>query len=152
MKMILEKLSDEEGFMPRCYKCSKGFNTIGKGYNLDANPLNIAPLTVKSYIENGISEDDADYLMERYVNEIEKTLSVKIEWFKSLDEARRGVLIMMAYQMGVIGLLKFKNALFLIKQGGYKAASNELLDSLWAKQTPRRAHRMAKQMELGVWQ
>jgi lysozyme len=57
----------------------------------------------------------------------------------------------MAFQMGVDGLLKFKNTLELIKNGKYKEASDAMLDSLWAKQTPNRASRLSAQMKTGEW-
>ena len=58
----------------------------------------------------------------------------------------------MAFQLGIGGLLKFKRALGSIEDGQYKEASMEMLDSLWAQQTPERAKRLSKQMENDEWQ
>jgi lysozyme len=58
----------------------------------------------------------------------------------------------MAFQMGVDGLLKFNKTLTLVEQGKYKEAADNMLKSLWAKQTPARAERMAQQMRSGQWQ
>jgi len=54
--------------------------------------------------------------------------------------------------MGVDGLLGFKNTLELIRTGSYEKAAEGMLSSLWAKQTPARAKRLAVQMRTGVWQ
>lgn len=61
-------------------------------------------------------------------------------------------LLNMAFQMGVDGLLGFKNTLELIRTGSYEKAAEGMLSSLWAKQTPARAKRLAVQMRTGVWQ
>ena len=56
------------------------------------------------------------------------------------------------FQMGVDGLLGFKNTLAMIQSGRYSDAAKGMLSSLWAKQTPARAKRMSEQMRTGVWQ
>ena len=48
------------------------------------------------------------------------------------------VLIHMAYQMGVGGLLTFKRFLAALSEHNYELAVTEMLDSKWAKQTPKR--------------
>jgi lysozyme len=61
------------------------------------------------------------------------------------------VLVGMAFQMGTEGLLKFKNTLAMVQAGDYESAAKGMLQSLWARQTPERAARMAKQMRTGEW-
>ena len=58
----------------------------------------------------------------------------------------------MAFQLGIDGLLKFKNTLNLIEAGDYETASKEMLNSLWAKQTPERAKRLSEQIRTCQWQ
>jgi lysozyme len=58
----------------------------------------------------------------------------------------------MAFQLGVDGLLAFKNTLKEVQDGNYFKASEMMLLSKWATQTPERAKRLAKQMETGEWQ
>jgi lysozyme len=48
--------------------------------------------------------------------------------------------------MGVSGVLKFKGMLEALKAGKRELAANEALDSLWARQTPERARRVAEQI------
>ena len=57
----------------------------------------------------------------------------------------------MAFQMGVDGLLGFKNTLAMIQAGKYTEAANGMMNSKWAKQTPSRAQRHAEQMRTGKW-
>jgi lysozyme len=58
----------------------------------------------------------------------------------------------MAFQMGITGLMKFKKTLSLVEMGLYDDAADNMLKSLWAKQTPNRAAEMAEQMRTGQWQ
>ena len=49
----------------------------------------------------------------------------------------------MVYQMGTKGVSKFKKMLSAIKDERYTDASNEMINSLWYKQTPNRASALA---------
>ena len=53
----------------------------------------------------------------------------------------------MAFNMGTAGLLKFKNTLGLIKDGKYKEASVEMLNSAWAKQVGKRATNLSNMIK-----
>ena len=48
--------------------------------------------------------------------------------------------------MGAFGVSKFKGMLKALSEKDYKRASYEMLDSLWARQTPNRAKRMSERM------
>ena len=124
---------DEEGYRARVYRCTSGALTIGIGYNLDA----------------GMPIDEAMLLMRHRVGTITQSLQGKFAWFDGLNEARRAVLVSMAYQMGLRGLYGFRRMLAAIEAGEYEAAGREMLDSTWARQTPARARRTAEMMRLG---
>ena len=49
----------------------------------------------------------------------------------------------MSYQMGVGGLLSFRLTLAALEEGNRQEAYDMALDSLWARQTPARAKRVA---------
>jgi lysozyme len=100
----------------------------------------------------GISESEAEYLLANDVNGVYEALNRSIPSFKRLNDARQGVLLNMAFQMGVHGLMQFKSTLNLIELGDYDAAADNMLKSLWASQTPNRAKEMATQMRTGQWQ
>ncbi|MCR4300779.1 MAG: hypothetical protein NUV51_04140, partial [Sulfuricaulis sp.] len=79
-------------------------------------------------------------------------LTKRIPWFADLDPVRQGVLLNMSFQLGVDGLLGFKNTLLCVKVGDYERAADGMLQSLWASQTPARAKRLSEQMRSGAWQ
>ena len=56
----------------------------------------------------------------------------------------QGVIIEMTYQLGYFGFLKFKKAITHMQHKQWSLASKEMLDSLWAKQTPNRANQLAQ--------
>lgn len=115
----------------------KGHPTIGYGRALDVE---------------GITKDEAEYLLSNDVSRVKIDVAEAIPWMTDLDEARRGVLQNMAFNMGVKGLLDFKNTLSLVKAGSYMNAATEMLNSKWAKQVGDRANRLARQMVSGEWQ
>ena len=49
----------------------------------------------------------------------------------------------MCYQMGFTGFTKFKRAIAHMKNREWQLASEEMLDSLWARQTTNRAKQLA---------
>lgn len=136
---ITRLLRGEEGEVLTEYKDHLGYSTIGVGRLIDARK------------GGGITAEESAYLLS---NDIQKKLSElerKLPWVKELDEARRGVLLSMAFQMGTEGLLGFKNTLEMVRTGRYTDAAKGMLNSLWAKQTPQRAKRHSEQMRTGKW-
>jgi lysozyme len=81
-------------------------------------------------------------------------------WFGQLDpsgtfnpaNARQCVLVGMAFQMGIDGLLEFQHMLASARDGHWDDAAAAMLDSKWARQTPGRASRMSRQLASGDWQ
>ena len=48
-------------------------------------------------------------------------------------------------------LFKFKKTLAYVERGDFVSASEEMLDSLWAKQTPNRAKELSERMSKVKW-
>lgn len=132
---LITHLKQKEGFRSKPYKDTTGHMTIGYGFNLDA----------------GISPKLAEIIMEYQIQEFEVHL-FRFEWFNRLDEERQQVILAMAYQLGVMNVIKFKKMIRSIESGDFEEASNQMLDSLWAKQTPARAIKMAEMMKTGVFE
>lgn len=75
----------------------------------------------------------------------------KVPFFKELDEERQYALIDMAFNLGIVGLLKFQKMLAAIACGNYEQAADECLNSRYAKITGRRAERVAEVIRHGVF-
>jgi lysozyme len=57
----------------------------------------------------------------------------------------------MAFQLGINGFLQFRMMRQALSRCDWLAARNEALDSLWARQTPNRARRVAEQILTGEY-
>ena len=57
------------------------------------------------------------------------------------------VICEMVFQLGIGGVSKFKNMWKALEEGDYYTASVEMLDSRWAKQTPKRAESLSNIMK-----
>ena len=136
---LKQQLIRDEGSVSHAYEDSLGFLTIGVGRLIDSRR------------GGGLAPDEIEYLLTNDVIEKSRQVLAALPWTTKLSEPRFAVLVNMAFQMGIGGLLKFKRMLGSIENGQYKEASMEMLDSLWAQQTPERAKRLSKQMETGEW-
>ena len=134
---LLDQVKFDEGLRLSVYKCTANKLTIGYGRNLE---------------DNGISEDEAEELLLNDLARIEAALDREYLLVDTHNDARQSVLMNMAYQMGVRGLLGFKIMLGAYRGKDYSTAADEMLNSRWAKQTPGRAKRLAEQMRSGEWQ
>jgi lysozyme len=131
-----EQVKRHEGFRGQPYLCSAGATTIGYGRNLDANPL---------------TEEEAAYLLANDLEKVRKELNGKVQLMGHCC-ARQGVIVNMAFNMGIPRLMKFKNMLAAFKVKDYETAAKEMLDSRWANQVKGRALALANQMLTGDWQ
>ena len=136
---LKSQLLRDEGVVRHAYEDSLGFTTIGVGRLIDARR------------GGGLRDSEIDFLLHNDIEEKTAQVLAALPWASKLSETRRAVLINMAFQLGINGLLKFKRALGSIEDGQYSEAAMEMLDSLWAQQTPERAKRLAKQMTTGEW-
>jgi lysozyme len=124
------------------YQCSENHWTIGYGHNLDAHGEHIVP---------GITKEKAEYLLDMDIQQAIIGCQSRIPDFEMLDEVRQAVLVNMAFQMGIKGLLEFKNTLAAIAARDWPLAAKEMLNSLWARQTPGRAAELVQMMWTGEW-
>lgn len=140
VKDIESQLREDEGEVLHAYNDSEGYLTIGIGTLIDKRK------------GGGLLPEESAFIFQNRMRILKDRIRKALPWFDELDVARQGVLLNMAFQMGVDGLLKFKNTLRHVQARQWTAASVGMLDSLWAKQTPERAERLAEQMRTGVWQ
>lgn len=135
MDRIKEQLVRHEGLRLRPYRCTAGKLTIGIGRNLD---------------DCGISQSEAYVMLINDIMNCEKQLQAKIpDIYNGLDEVRKSVLLNMCFNLGINGLLGFKNTLAFVKAGDWERAANNMLVSKWAKQVGRRAIELSELMRKG---
>lgn len=134
MSQLQKQLILHEGCDLKPYKDSLGTLTIGVGRNLQAR---------------GINTDEALMLLRNDISATITAVRKEMPWTVALDDVRQRVLCDMAFNMGIAGLLEFKQTLAAVKAGDYGKAADMMLDSRWASQVGERARRLARMMRTG---
>lgn len=93
-----------------------------------------------------ITQIQADRKVESRVLQVENQLLNALPWFADASFETRTVLINMAYNMGIMGLLKFRNSLGMLKAKRYEAAAQNLKLSLWYTQVGNRARKLVQRI------
>jgi lysozyme len=146
-EQFLQQLKRHEGCSLEAYLCPSGVLTIGYGHNCEARPVEGV-----RQVGDVIDRARAMALLVDDVVEAARGLDVAVPWWREMDEARQGVLLNMAFNMGVPRLMGFKKALGAMSIGDYARAGTEMLDSKWAVQVKWRSAELARQMVLGEWE
>ena len=128
-------IMSHEGFREKMYLDSTGHHTIGFGHCLDYLPISAKAAEI-------ILNDDLQWFVDN--------LPLHLPWFSALDEARQVVMLDMAFNLGMIGLMKFKDMLDYMADKKWDAAADAMLDSRWARQVGERAHDDARIMRTGI--
>lgn len=131
---MTRQLRLHEGERLKPYRCPAGKLTIGVGRNLD---------------DRGITAEESAFLLASDIAREERELIRALPWVAGLDEVRQRVLLDMAFNLGLSGLLKFKQTLATIQAGDYQRGATMMLDSKWAQQVGTRAERLARMMVTG---
>ena len=150
----------EEGWRSKPYLCSEGYPTVGFGFRIGPKGTPI------SHYDLELPPAVGEVWLLEHAKDIIAELNQHASTRRALDSClaadrqpagmwmhgpRASVLVSMAYQMGVWGLLKFNQTLTHVGNAAWSNAEGNMLNSLWAKQTPARAKRHAVQMRTGVW-
>lgn len=138
---LKESLKIHEGFREYIYKCSEGHDTIGYGFK--CSDLSSDELALNGGKVAPMCEEVANRILDLKIAKLKEQVFRAVPWVESKPEAVQDVICEMAYQMGLWGMLGFKNTLKLIQDSEYKKASENMLKSKWAKQTPNRARALA---------
>lgn len=115
-----------------------GHPTIGYGWALDVTPMSRAQAF--KHLTETLDERKFDVLM-------------KLPWLAELDDVRRNVVVELAYNLGLGGLLAFTRMLDALKRRRWVLAGEELLDSKWAREdvSTERSTRLHRMLVSGEW-
>ena len=127
---LIADIKAHEGYSKKVYKDTLGYDTIGIGFLVSSLELD---------------EDVCDIILERRLKKNEAVLQRKMTYYSKLPIEVQNIIQNMYYQMGN-RLFNFVKTLHYIESGKYRSASVEMLDSLWAKQTPNRAKELSERM------
>ena len=148
--LLVEELRRDEGEELTAYKDTMGLWSIGVGHLLDpkrgANP---SPFGIDLRNGGKITANQSEALLLADIKDKAAELDAAIPWWRGLSDARQRALLNMAFNLGVAGLLTFKNTLAAVKAGRYTDAAAGMKNSKWAEQVHARADRLASMMVMG---
>ena len=128
---LVQQIQRHEGLRLKPYHCAAGKLTIGYGRNLE---------------EVGITAHEASFLLTGDLMRVEDDCLHAFPWFADLSDDRKDVILNMCFNLGLSGLKKFAKFLQAVELGNYDTAADEMLSSLWARQTKGRAIELAQLM------
>jgi len=140
IERLKKTLIEDEGIRYQAYKDHLGNWTIGIGHLIKKEedylihrerPLLNSEIDVIFNIDLKQAIDDA----RKFIDE------------KSIDEIAFEIVVNMAFNLGLPKLSHFKKFQQALQNKDYKLASQEMLDSRWAKQVPNRAGKLSLLME-----
>ncbi len=132
------ELARDEARVPYAYTDSMGYWTIGVGHLIDRR------------MGGRLPDPIIDALLDWDIDEKASALDANIPWWRNLDDVRQRVLLNMCFNMGWGELAGFRNTLQAVKEQRWADAAADMRASLWARQVPDRAERLAKAITSGV--
>jgi lysozyme len=101
---------------------------------------------------------DEEYLLDKKLTDLEIDQIFTTDLNQAIDDAKKfidadsipeeafEVVVDMAFNLGLPKLMKFKNFQQALREKDFVKASEEMLDSRWAKQLPNRSKRLSEIM------
>ncbi len=129
---LIDSIKKHEGYVGIVYKDSLGIDTIGYGFAIKDLELD---------------EDICEIILERKITQLIDRINNKFSWYKYMPQEIKDIVTEMCYQLGVTGFSKFKKTIAYLQDKKWEEASVEMLDSLWARQTPNRAKEMSDRVK-----
>ena len=144
---MVARLIKDEGYSASPYMDINGVCTIGYGTTIMYTRRN----QTVSIFTHPTDRDESLRNLYCGVAEAIKVAQYFVSNFDTLSSARQCVIVMMAYQMGN-RLLKFTKTKQFIEEGYHLDASEEMLNSKWARRdSPGRAKSLADIYKRGEW-
>ena len=134
---VKEEIKACEGYVNKIYKCSEGFDTIFYGHKVLPEDTYEHDVEYSKEIGEEVFEKD----FQRTLDAAERLIANR-----PINNTAKEVIINMVYQIGEGGVSKFKQMWKALDNEDYGEASFQMLDSLWAKQTPARAGKLSGKM------
>jgi len=134
---VKNRIKKHEGFRDTVYLDSLGKATIGYGHLL----------TEDDDFAEGIQYDKSllENLFDKDFNIAAYNAEQLLEGIDVCDTARE-VIVEMVFQLGIGGVSKFKKMFEALRKKDYNEAAEQMLDSQWRVQTPKRCEELSNLM------
>lgn len=145
---LFESIKENEGFRSYIYKDTLGFETIGYGFKVSS--LSNEEIEFNGGSIEPMSEKVAGKILERKVKILSRKVFVALPWLEGKPQNVQDVIIEMAYQLGLDGMLNFKNTLNFIKDDNFIKAGENMRKSRWYSQTPGRVEKLIRKLKAQI--
>ncbi|MBE8191417.1 MAG: glycoside hydrolase family protein [Alphaproteobacteria bacterium] len=146
----LNIIATHEGFRARLYRDSLGYWTIGYGHNVDIRDGKWCDDAVGLTLiarDFHISQDVAQVILATDITIAEADTEALLKMpLVNLEATKADALVSMAFNLGRTRLAGFRKMWAAIYAEDWNTAAAEALDSVWAKQVPRRAADIADRL------
>lgn len=146
MSQIIPILTFEEGYREKPYLDTEGFPTVACGIKIGPKGASLSNYTFT--VPRKVGDVWLQVFVDSTINQCRNNSLISAA-LEQCNPARQDMLYSMAFQMGIAGLASFKNTLGMIAKRDFMGAASGMLNSKWAKQTPKRAQRHAAVMRDG---
>ena len=138
MEEIKQRIKEHEGYRDTVYSDSLGFATIGYGHLV---------LPSDNFVE-GVTYDK-ETLEEVFDNDFKIAVDSARDLLRDIEHNYIifGVLVEMCFQLGKPKVSKFNKMFIALKEKNLDKASDEMINSRWHKQTPKRCESLANIMK-----
>ena len=147
---VVSVLKIDEGLSLVPYIDTEGYPTIAHGQRI--GPKHASLDMYQFEVDKDVAEAWLKSSIDKKIEQCKPFKRIELALSACRDsEPRHAVILCMAYQLGAFGLNGFKKFLGAVIDHDWNRAHDEMLDSLWAKQVPNRANRLAGMMLCGEW-
>ena len=131
-------IENAEGFSPTWYDDTTGNLTIGYGFKMGGMAQKYG---LEVYKDKLMTEQEADIILIKIINEIIAVLQTQLLFFKNLTVNKAAVLIDMSYNLGIGQFYQFYTFLSYMEENRIDNAVADLTTTLWYNQVKNRAIR-----------
>ncbi len=138
LERLKKQLKDDEGVRLVVYKDTRGFLTVGVGHRV--TPADMLRVGQK------ISQARADRL---FAFDLDRTIvdcARELEGWVGFPGDIQEILINLAFNLGIVGLLKFERTLSYLRSKAYHDAADALVASRWYRQVGNRSKRIVARL------
>ncbi|WP_288212563.1 glycoside hydrolase family protein [uncultured Aeromonas sp.] len=148
---IEEQLRYDEGCKLTIYRDTEGKYTIGVGHLISNNPnipktqaIALLDKELNRSTQGRITPAEQSYLFHKDLVAVQTGIAHSSfdAVYEQLDQVRQSAIQNMCFQLGILGVSKFRKMWAALARQDYQTAYKEGLDSTWFKQTPNRARRV----------
>ena len=128
---LATQLLMHEGLRLRVYRDTKGYRTIGVGFNLDARGVAALEALIGRKFSGSITREEALAILNHDIEHFEAEVRRRLPVYEKFDAIRQRVIVDMAFNLGYKSL-RFEKAIAALNRGDFATCGREMRLSKWS--------------------